>query len=210
MSFCEYFKDKISDFLEGALSKEENLKMEEHSAGCLECSSILNRTKELNYRLRNLEQVNTSNSFEAVLRSSIRKELEHESESFIDKLAVYFPMNKKQAFSFSLAALLFIAYVSYDIYHHFGSDKQFDNSIVQTQTQELQTIIPDREPIVRVQDKGKEQIYFILEQVNEQDILKQKGWNHSENIQLLEQHYNQPTNVAGGGTLQTNLQQVSF
>ena len=210
MVSCEYFKDKISDWLEGALPQEDKNSVELHSKNCSDCNSLLHRMKELNASLHNLEPVKTSDLFQAVLRSKLRKEIEYESETVFDKIAAFFQVNKMPAFGFSLAALLFITYISYDLYRHYENENTspLTSSVLPTPTQELPTTVPDLEPFVREQDKSKE--YFILEEVSEKDILKEEGWSHIDNIRLLDQSNILHSVVTRSGVVQANLQKVSF
>ena len=210
MVSCEYFKDKISEYIEGTLPKEDKNSVEQHSKNCSDCNSLLHRLRDLNTSLHNLEPVKTSDLFQAVLRSKLRKEIEYESETVFDKIVVFFQVYKMPAFGFSLAALLFITYISYDLYRHYENENTstLTSSVLPTPTQELPTTVPDLKPFVREQDKSKE--YFILEEVSEKDILKEEGWSHIDNIRLLDQSNILHSGVTRRGVAQANLQMVSF
>ena len=207
---CEDIKGRISDYLDWTFHSKEKLNFEQHCKECVECNSVLNRMRKLSYHLNNLEKVKTSDSFQAVLRSRLRREVEHESETIIGKIVLFIQSKTAPALGYSLAAVLFLAYLSYDVYHHrFGNEntQPVSSSITQTLPQELLTIIPDQKPIVLDQVKSTEQLYFILEEVKKEDIFKNTEWSHSESINRFEQQ--QPLQTDANRN-RTNLQAVTF
>jgi len=211
LSKCEDITSRISDYLEGALDNGEKLNLEQHCKTCVECYSVLNRMGELSHHLQNLEKVKTSDSFQAVLRSRLRKELEHESETIIDKIVLFFQSKTTPALGYSLAVVLFFAYISYDIYHHSNENRQpFSSSVSPTTLQELRTIIPDQKPIVLDQEKSTEKLIYILEKVKEKDILKDSEWSHAKSIKRFEQQLPLKTDGNRNRILLTNLQTVTF
>ncbi len=206
---CEDVKSRISDYLDRTLDSREKLSFEQHCKECVECNSVLNRMKELSHHLNNLEKVKTSDSFQAVLRSRLRRELEHESETIIGKIFLFFQSKTTPALGYSLAAVLFLVYLSYDVYHHFGNEN-IQHVSTQNSPQKLLTIIPDQKPIVLDQEQSTEQLYYILEEVKEKDILKDSEWNHSESIKRYKQQRPLQTVADKNRILQTNLLTVTF
>lgn len=212
MSQCEEIKDRISDYLEGILESGEKLNFEQHCKECLECNSILKGMRVLSVHLNKLEKIKTSDSFQAVLKSRLRLEVEQESITIIDKIILFFQTKTLSAVGYSLAALLFFAYLSYDVYYHLGNEtiQPVSSSATQSPSQELLTIIPDQKPIVFDQGKTIEQYYFILEEVQDKDLVRNNKWDNSESNSRFEQQWPFQTDVDRNQFLQTNLQTVTF
>lgn len=76
MVTCKEFQDFISDFVDGELPPPLQKKFREHLASCHYCTYISNNVEKVCTILKNLDKVQTSNTFEMRLRKRLLQEAE--------------------------------------------------------------------------------------------------------------------------------------
>lgn len=87
MVTCKDFQDFVSDFVDGELPPPLQKEFREHLASCHYCTYISNNVEKVCTILKNLDKVQTSDTFEMKLRQRILKE----SVSSLNGLAQWIP-----------------------------------------------------------------------------------------------------------------------
>ncbi|NOY60571.1 MAG: hypothetical protein GXO75_16805 [Calditrichaeota bacterium] len=82
MTDCYKFEKRLSDFLEGSLSTNEKESFERHLGKCAKCREKSEQVQLLRNTLSALPRHKTSPSFDAVLRSNIRREIKNGGSVF--------------------------------------------------------------------------------------------------------------------------------
>ncbi len=165
MKSCDKFRDLFTDYVDGALSGDEKTQVDHHIQQCNECDTVLSRMAALGTRLRQMELVKTSSTFNFVLRSRIRRELE--SDTFLEKVASIFQTNKIPAFSFSAVALFLLVYVSVDVFSHASGSPDKPISPVASQTitdQNVGPVTPMQAPR-QIPDTPRERVNYVMEEL---------------------------------------------
>jgi anti-sigma factor RsiW len=114
MISCDQFTSLISDYLDGFLSGERKKQFEEHLLRCESCKATFQRVKLLQKHLRALPRVHTSSTFEAVLHSRIRRELER--ESFLERLLLKLTGRRAPAYGLALASLAAVSILAFNLF----------------------------------------------------------------------------------------------
>jgi len=105
MTDCYKFEKRLSDFLEGSLSTKEKEFFERHLEKCAKCREKSEQVQLLRNTLSALPRHKTSPSFDAVLRSNIRREMKNVGSAFrLPKINFVWQLPV-----FAATAILFIA-----------------------------------------------------------------------------------------------------
>lgn len=72
MNTCERFSESFSDYVENILPASTKQQIETHLSACADCHATVARLDDLRDHLKNLQRVQTSDDFEAVLRARIK------------------------------------------------------------------------------------------------------------------------------------------
>lgn len=179
MSSCERVMNNMSAYVEGTVSGEDFAWFEDHLDSCPGCEAAVARMRTLGVRLRSLESVKTSESFQVVLRSRIRREIEAQPESFLDRMAAFFRVSGAPAYGLSVLTLLLFSYVSFDIYTHMTEESNAAstaNSVVVPLTKEIETI-----PTTRAENDQytQERLNFIT------DVMASEAISHNSDAESL-------------------------
>ncbi|GBD92916.1 hypothetical protein BMS3Abin05_00491 [bacterium BMS3Abin05] len=78
MISCDQFSSFITDYLEGYLGERKKSQFEAHLMACESCRAALQGVKLVRKQLHEMSSVHTSPTFNVVLRSRLRQELERE------------------------------------------------------------------------------------------------------------------------------------
>ena len=171
MKSCDKFRDQFSEYIDDELRGEGKDRLEEHIHQCGECDQILARMSKLGDRMCKMEPVSTTNTFQFVLRSRIRREME--SESFLEKIFTIFQTNRIPALGLSMAALLLLTYVSVDIYNHIFEPASAATTTAAVQDQQPSSI--KYEDLVLTPDSPRERINYVLEEISGEAVDSEIG-----------------------------------
>ena len=205
MKSCDKFRDQFSDYLDGELPGDDKKRFEEHIHQCGDCDEILSRINTLGNRLRKLEPVKTSGSFQYALKSRIRRELE--TETFVEKIGSIFQTNRLPAIGFSAIALFLLAYVSIDVYGHIFAPSVMPSATTTVAGQ--QTLSPGQD-FPQVPSSDRERINFVMEEMPgdaEDRLIKSGRLHRRQQDEGTESDSQQET---GPRILQTSQATVTF
>ncbi len=122
MISCDQFTSLITDYLDGFLSGERKKQFEEHLLGCHTCKTTFQRVKLVRRHLQELPHIHTSSTFEVVLRSRIRRELER--ENFFERLLLKLSGNRAPAYGLALVSLAAVSILAFNLFFQTHSATQ--------------------------------------------------------------------------------------
>lgn len=74
MDSCQRFKEMISDYIEGGLTRQDKVSMDKHLKECLRCKGAIKQLKNLMHNLGGLPSIKVSSDFDTILRARISME----------------------------------------------------------------------------------------------------------------------------------------
>ncbi|MBN1779640.1 zf-HC2 domain-containing protein [bacterium] len=77
MAHCEWFKDKIFEYLDQELDEETKKNVRQHLEECPLCAKFYANLKALKTGLKHIRPVQAADSFQVVLRERLRREAAH-------------------------------------------------------------------------------------------------------------------------------------
>jgi len=122
MISCDQFSSLITDYLDGFLGGKKKSQFEGHLMACESCRAKMQRVKFVQKQLREMPLVHASPTFDIVLKSRIRQELER--ESFFERIVDSLFSTKAPAYGLAVLSLLFISFFVVNQFFFTGISKQ--------------------------------------------------------------------------------------
>ena len=108
MKICDWFEDKIFDYVDGLLPGDRKKEIEKHFKECSSCLNNFNNAMNVRVQLRNLKPIKTSPDFETVLRTRISMERSLNRRRFVHG-PVRIPMYAATGAIIALAAFFILS-----------------------------------------------------------------------------------------------------
>ncbi len=162
MISCDRFTSLISDYLDGFLSGENKKAFEEHLLSCKACRATFQRVKLVQKHLHELPEIHTSSTFDVVLRSRIRRELER--ESFFERFLLKLTGSRTPAYGLALASLALISFLAFNLFFQTQPNQQASTPARATSTM---AVLPSAQTkaVARTASRVEEHVRYILDEV---------------------------------------------
>ncbi|NOY77905.1 MAG: hypothetical protein GXO76_08565 [Calditrichaeota bacterium] len=162
MISCDQFSSLITDYLDGFIGGKKKSQFEEHLMACESCRAKMQRVKLVQKQLREMPVVHASPTFDIVLKSRIRQELER--EGFFEHILNVLLSTKAPAYGLAVLSLLFVSFFAVNQFFLTGSSKQhITRSYPQMEAKQSETVSPvvevARKPVV------EEHVRYVLDEV---------------------------------------------
>ena len=162
MISCDRFTSLISDYLDGFLNGENKKAFEEHLLGCEACRATFQRVKLVQKHLRELPAIHTSSTFDVVLRSRIRRELER--ESFFERLLLKLIGSRTPAYGLALASLALVSFLAFNLFFQTQSNRQ---ALTPSRSTSAMVTLPaaQSKAVAKAASRVEERVRYILDEV---------------------------------------------
>ncbi len=122
MISCDQFSSLITDYLDGFLRGKKKSEFEEHLLACESCRAKMQRVEFVRKQLQEMSLVHASPTFDIVLKSRMRQELER--EGFFEHIANALFLTKAPAYGLAVLSLLFVSFFAVNQFFLTGTSKQ--------------------------------------------------------------------------------------
>ncbi len=160
MISCEQFSFLITDYLDGFLGGEKKSQFEEHLMACQSCRAKMQRVKFVRGQLHEMALVHTSPTFEIVLKSRLRQELER--ESFFERIVNVLFLTKAPAYGLAILSLLFVSFFAVNQFFLTGHSKQL---AVRSHIENASPEVAHSARVVKKKPVIEEHVRYVLDEV---------------------------------------------
>lgn len=178
MISCEQFSSLITDYLDGFLGGKKRKQFEEHLMACESCQAKMQQIKLVQKQLREMPLVHTSPTFNIVLKSRLRQELER--ESFFEHIVNILFSTKAPAYGLAVLSLLFVSIFAVNRFFSTNSTEKIAANF-SSQARVVAPIASQSMAVAKKKPLVEEHVRYVLDEVPaSQNLQRHLGINSTD------------------------------